>query len=173
MGSRPPRLSLGLVTVHRRWTCSLLCPVCAGQMYWYGSIPSHPPTCQGRGASPCTFPWRDLHETQFACVVHASPAILRSNHSRRLRNSPSGSCPRDPALACPPALPTTLARPVRFRSGMVQVIFLADLGKMAESLPSGWSITAAKPTAARGLGIDLLMGVFSADAMLHQSLDSV
>lgn len=58
-------------------------------MYRYGSIPSHPPTCQGGHAQgTCTLPWRDLHETQFACVLHASHAIPRSNHSGNLRRAP-------------------------------------------------------------------------------------
>lgn len=63
-------------------------------MYRYGSIPSHPPTCQGRCAWTCTFPWRDLHETQFACVVHASHAIPRSNHSGRPPRTPPPPPPK-------------------------------------------------------------------------------
>lgn len=38
---------------------------------------------------------------------------------------------------------------------------------------SGWSIDAAKPQAAQCLGFDLLVGVYSAGAMLHRSLDSL
>lgn len=118
----PHALSLGLVTVLRRWTCSLLCPVCTSQMYRYGSIHSHPPTCQGRAAWTCTFPWRDLHETQFACVVHASHAIPRSNHSGRLRSpspSPSGGLSARPSLGLPacPACDSGSARQIQIWHG--------------------------------------------------------
>jgi len=115
----PHALSLGLVTVLRLWTCSLLCPVCTSQMYRYGSIPSHPPTC--REGSPRGHA-RSRGETytrpsSLASCIRRMPFLAAITAGVfEAPSSQAEACPRDPALACA-ALAPTMARPARFRSG--------------------------------------------------------
>lgn len=127
----PHALSLGLVTVLRQWTCSLLCPVCTSQMYRYGSIPSHPPTCQGGLA---------LGHARSRGETYMRPSSLASC-MRRMRflaaitagvfEAPSSQTETaHETQPWPwPSLPPPMARPARFRSGMVQVIAPRESGE--------------------------------------------
>jgi hypothetical protein len=166
----PHALSLGLVTVLRQWTCSLLCPVCTSQMYRYGSIPSHPPTCQGRHVpgdmhAPVERPTRDPVRLRLAYV-----ACHSSQQSQRVSSRPPPPRRRlahetQPWLALP--CPRLWLGPPDSDLGMVQVVAPRGPGEGWMCVPAGgWSIDAAKPKpqAAQCLSIDQLMGVYSADA---------
>lgn len=128
MGSRPPRPQSR--SCHSTSTVDLQPPAPFAQVRCTGTVVFHPPAREDAPGHARSRGETYMRPSSLASCMRRMRflAAITAGVLERPHPLPSGGCPRDPALACP-ALPTTLARPVRFRSGMVQVMFLAYLGE--------------------------------------------